>query len=381
MKKKFLLLLLIVTSSGLTGCWNMREVNDLGVCVAVGVDIIEDELLEVTVQVLVPRRLAQEGYEDNAVVTYSTTGRTTFEVFRKITTISSRKIYLGHIQFIVLGEGIAKKGILETVDFFERDHEFRRQALVLVAKDTSAREILETGSVIELIPAVHIAKAINNTVHTGTTRKITLIDLFKELNSKGDQIILPTVVTRFEDTPKVAKDLKVVGTAVFNRDKLVGYLDEYETRGYLWTTGKLKGGILVIPNIDVEEDLASIEVISADGKIDVEMKEDKFVLIIKVKSEGNIGEQQGKTDLTSPEMMEYVEKESIRVIKKEINEALHMGQKVYKVDFLGFGEVVAKNFPREWKEVQDDWGSIFSNSPVEIEVESIIRGSGQILEP
>lgn len=110
----------------------MREVNDLGVTVAIGLDLIEDELLELTVQVVIPRRLAQEGYEKNAVVTYSTTGRTVFEAFRKMTAISSRKLYIGHIQLIVLGESLAKGGIFETIDFFERDHEFRRQAQILV---------------------------------------------------------------------------------------------------------------------------------------------------------------------------------------------------------------------------------------------------------
>lgn len=380
MKRIILILFILIASISLTGCWSMREVNELGVCVGIGVDLLENDLLELTVQVLIPRRLAQEGYEGNAVVTYSTTGRTTFEVLRKITAISSRKIYIGHIQLIVLGDSIAKKGIRETVDFFERDHEFRRQALVLVAKDTTAREILETGSVFELIPAVHIANAINNSIHTGTTNRIILIELFREMNKWGDQLVLPTVINRHEAKPKVAKNLMVVGTAVFNQDKLVGYLDEYETRGYLWARGKLEGGIIVIPNKNQEEDLASLEVIKAKGKIGVEVKEDKFLLIIKVESQFNIAEQQGNIDLTSPEMMEYVKGESIKAIKKEIEEALYIGQKVLKVDYFGFGEVVSKNYPREWKEVKPNWNTVFSNSPVEIEVISTIRGSGQILE-
>lgn len=381
MKKKLLLILIIGVSASLVGCWDMREVNDLGVCVAVGVDTLENGLLEVTVQIIVPRLLAKKEYAGNAIATYSATGRTTFEIFRKITTISSREIYLGHIQLLVLGEDIAKKGIFETLDFFERDHEIRRQALVLVAKDTSAREILETGSVIELIPAVHLAKTINNTVHTGTTRKITLIELFQELNSKGDQIVLPTVITRFEGKPKVVRELKVVGAAVFDGDKLAGYLDEYEARGYLWSTGRVESSILVIPTPHVQEDLASVEVISAVGKIDVEMRNDTLHLTIRVETESNIAEQQGRIDLTSPEMMNHVEKESSRVVKREIKAALHMGQKVLGVDFFGFGEVVSKNFPEKWKEVQEDWSTVFSNTPVEIVVESAILGSGQILEP
>ena len=381
MKKIAILLLFLFIIINLSGCWNIREVNDLGVCVAIGVDITKDDLLEITAQVIIPRRLAQEGYEGNAVVTYSTTGTTTFEVLRKLTTISSRKLYIGHIQLVVLGESLAERGLFESIDFFERDHEFRRQAHVLVSKGISARDILETGSVIELIPAVHLAKAIDNTDHSGSTRKVTLIELFKELNSMGNQIVLPTVVNRHDEKPKVAKNLSIIGTAVFKKDRLSGYLDEFETRGYLFTTGELKGGILTITSPTSEEDLVSLELLSVNGKMDVKIVDDEFILTVKVISDSNIGEQQRSEDLTTPEMMEYVKKESENSIKAEILKAFHKGQNEFKTDFFGFGEIVSKEYPQYWREIQEDWDTVFSNATVEIEVISNIRRSGQILQP
>ncbi|SCY32075.1 Ger(x)C family spore germination protein [Alkaliphilus peptidifermentans] len=381
MKKITILLMILICILTLTGCWNLREISEMGVAVAIGVDLVEDELMELTVQVLIPRRLAQEGYEGNAVVTYSTTGRTTFELFRKITTISSRKIYIGHIQLVVLGEEFAKKGILDTIDFFERDHEFRRQAHILLTKGVSAKAILETGSVIELIPAEHITKAIDNAIHTGTTKKITLIELFKDLNSKGNQVLLPTVFVRHEGIPDVAKDLRIAGTGVFDKDMLIGFLDEFETRGYLWVAGDLHGGILVIPSPKDPLEFISLELMKVNSKMSVSLVDNKPILQIKIKADSNLGEQQKSIDLTTPEMIKYVEEESKKLIKEEILKALYKGQRVHSLDFFGFGEIVAKEHPKYWKEVEDDWDTVFSNAEINIDIESNIRRTGQILQP
>lgn len=381
MKRIALIILISSIILILTSCWNMREVNDLGVAVAIGVDVAEDDMLEITVQVLIPRLLAQEGYEGNAVVTYSTTGRTVFEVLRKLSTISSRKIYIGHIQLIVLGEELSRRGIMETIDFFERDHEFRRQTHILVAKDITARDVLETGSLIELIPATHITGAIDNSVYTGITKKVTLIQLFKDLNSNGNQVILPTVLYRFDTKPKVGKDFRIAGTAVFNKDKLIGFLDEYETRGYLWTTEEISSTILVIPDENHEDNLISLEVLNANGKMKVKQEDNKLVLAISVRVESNIGEQQNTIDLTTPNKLDYIKKASEKKIRMEIEEALLIAQEKFKTDFFGFGEIVAKDYPHIWKEVQDNWDDVFCCLPVEIEVTSNIRRSGQIFQP
>ena len=381
MKKAIILLAIITSLTGLTGCWNIREVNDLGVAVGIGVDLTEDQLIEVTVQVLIPRLLTQEGYEGNAVVTYSTTGRTVFEVFRKLTSISSRKIYIGHIQLIVLGEEFAKKGILEASDFFERDHEFRRQAHVIVTHGISAREILETGSIIELIPAVHITKTIDNSIHTGNTRRMTLLELFKELNNPGNQLVIPTVHRRFDDKPEVAKELRIVGTSVFKKETLVGYLDEFETRGFLWTNGELKGGILVLPSAEDPQKLISLELLKIEGRMNVSIIEDEIILLVKVTAESNIGEQQTTVNLTTPEMMEYLKKKSEEVIIDEIANTIDIAQKDFKTDFFGFGEIIYRQHPQLWKVLKEDWDEVFSGLQVKIDVTSNIRRSGQILEP
>lgn len=237
---------------------------------------------------------------------------------------------------------------------------------------------METGSVIELIPAVHIVKAIDNTIHTGSTRRVTLMQLFKDINSVGTEVVLPTVLNRYEQKPVVAKDLRVVGTGVFIDDKLVGFLDEFQTRGYLWATGQLKGGALVIPSPDDPSDLISLEILEVDSKMSVAIVNGEFILKVKVKSTFNIAEQQTTKDLSTPEMMKYIEEKSEALIKQEIQSALQQGQEVFKGDYFGFGEIVAKNFPAHWNNKKNEWNKTFSKATVEFDITSKLRRTGQI---
>lgn len=94
-----------------TGCWNRRELNELAVVLAVGIDKVDDQY-EVTVQVVAPSQMSRNRIGDRApVVVYSTKALTLFEALRDITTKSSRKLYIAHIHLILFNENVARGGI------------------------------------------------------------------------------------------------------------------------------------------------------------------------------------------------------------------------------------------------------------------------------
>lgn len=257
MKKVFLLMMVVLQIVTFSGCWNRREVNDLVIALAFGIDMTEDKDIQLTVQAVVPRKLGQDGSEGNATVTYTETGSTLFEALRKLNTVSSQKIYIGHIQLIVFGESIAREGIQKAIDFLERDHEFRRQAVPVVTKNMSAKELLEIESIYEALPAVHIVNMLGNNDAVGFSRDMTLLDVFEEFNSTGNNLVTGIVTKRGPELPQYVKGLRTQGTAVFDGEHLVGFLNPYETRGYLWVVGEIGSGILVIPHEGLPAELIS----------------------------------------------------------------------------------------------------------------------------
>ncbi len=83
------------------------------------------------------------------------------------------------------------------------------------------------------------------------------------------------------------------GAGVFNCDKLVGWLDPLETRGYLWSKGKVKSGIIVVSAPQNKSQRVSLEIIKAESKIKPYFEDGEMRYTVQVKVESNVGEQMG----------------------------------------------------------------------------------------
>src|SRR4051794_14201842 len=136
--KHLRLLLAVALLFPLTGCWDKRELNELAISVALGIDKVDGQY-QVTAQVVQPGEVAAKkgGNGGSAPVTmYQEKGVTTFEAIRKMTTISPRKIYAAHLRIVVFSEELAREGIGEALDLLSRDYELRTDYYLLVAKGT-----------------------------------------------------------------------------------------------------------------------------------------------------------------------------------------------------------------------------------------------------
>ena len=161
--------------------------------------------------------------------------------------------------------------------------------------------------------------------------------------------------------------------------KLVGWLDQYQTRGYLFVTDKVKHTTV---SCSVNNSKISVEIIQSSGKKNVIFKNgEPAKLSIQMRLEGNISEYIGKETLNSPEDIRIIEKKISQEVKKEINMALTKAQKDYSSDIFGFGELVHKYYPQYWKKVMDKWNDIFSRLPVDVWVDIKIRQTGLIKSP
>ncbi len=387
-KKLMIILTFCLIMATTSGCWNNRDITEMSFAVAVGLDKISDGGIELTVQLVKPSVLrgGQRGgggsgmEQESAVWVFSTQGETPFDAIRNALTTVNRKIFLAHIQLIVIGEDLAREGIMDSLDFFERDPEANKDQNILIAYNTTAKEILNAESKLENIPAIHIISILRNQPTIAKIKKITLIDVIKEITSPGKEPVIGIIkVVKKEKQILQIEDMKIEGAAVFKKDKLVGLLDPLETRGLLFAENQVKSGIINIPNPLVKNKKISIEILRSMGKVDVTIKEGTPSFIIEIEEEGNIGAQQGTGNLTTAALINKLEEETANAIEKEIRSAVQIAQNKYKCDIFGFGDVMHRKYLDYWEsQYKDNWDEHFSNIPVEIKVESRIRRSGLI---
>lgn len=365
----------------LAGCWNNKDLTDINIVSALGIERTEEGKILVTVQVVEPSAIQSTssgkgkggGTQLKPVFNVSYAGETVFEALRGMLSKVDKKLFLSTVQVLILGENLAREGIDKAIDFFLRDHEVGYKMDVLVAKDASPREILDVETEMESIQGMYIKGTIENTVSRGTAMRIMLIDLIKDMGSSGKQLVIGQIKKAGQ------KEVWTEGSAVFRDCKLVGWLDSYETRGYLFATGKVKSAII---NIQVDRGKVAMEIIGSKGKVDVQFKNGKpAFLTIKVELEANVGEYDVKGKLELPDSLINLEKNLSEEVKREIKKALDRTQKDYASDIFGFGSYLHKYHPRYWEKVKGDWNDTFSRLPVNIEVDAKIRRIGLIKGP
>ena len=366
----------------LTGCWNNKDLTEINMVTALGIDRLEDGKVVVTVQVVEPAAIQSTtsgkgkggGAQAKPVFVESYEGETVFDALRSMLSIVDKKMFLGTIQIIILGEGLSRNGINEIMDFFQRDHEIEYDSVdVLVAKGTTPKELLELENDMDPIPAVYIKKTVENTSSRAKVKKTTLIELFKDMGNSGVQISLGQV------EKSDGKDVRTEGTAVFRDGKLIGWLDSYETRGYLFAENKVKSTIVNLRPDDVK---ISMEIIRSDGKVSLEFKNGNPVtLAVKVELEANIGEYEGKGKLKSPDDLHKLETLLSQEVAKEIRSALDKAQKDYSSDIFGFGIQAHKYHSGYWKREKENWNYIFSKLPVDVQVKARVKSTGLIKYP
>lgn len=382
LRKIVVLVIFVLICIVSSGCWNNKDLTDISFAIAVGLDKTEDDKIELTVQLVKSSAMQRSsgGVTEKAYWVLSSTGETVFEALRNQLTTVDRKIYVNHIQLIVIGENLAKKGIQDALDFFERDQELNLQADVIITKGITAKEVLQAESELESLPAMHLVDIIKNHVALAKMKEIIVFDLFREMGSQGRELVVSGVSPKTPETKEklLIKDLKIEGASVFKGDKLVGWLNARETRGFLFVINKVQSTIINIQNPLDKDKKVAIEVTQSNTKMDVEIKDGQIMLIVEVNEEGNIGDQQNGGDLTTEEMLIKLEEETEKVIEEEIWDVIKLAQKEYEADIFGFGEIVYRKYLDYWKQVKDHWNKEFSQASAEIKVKSHIRRSGMI---
>lgn len=183
-----------------------------------------------------------------------------------MTGTANHKVLLSHVQIIVIGEELAKEGIMDPLDFFERDHGFNLRADILVAKGITAKQILNGESELEKIPAVHLISIMKNEKDVANIKRIMLTDLLKEIGSSGKDPAIGVIETMRKKEKLLIEDMKVERAAVFKKDKLVGWLTPLETRGLLFVEDKVQSGIINISNPLDRSKKIGIEITRSVGK-------------------------------------------------------------------------------------------------------------------
>ncbi|MGO4495527.1 Ger(x)C family spore germination protein [Paenibacillus sp. 2RAB27] len=379
---------LFVTIGLLTGCWSRRELNDLAISVGMGFDKKDDQV-QVTIQVVNPSEVASKkggSGTTTPVSTFKATSKTIFESLRKITTQSPRKVYSSHLRMLVISEELAREGITPVLDGISRNHEMRSDFYIVIARGTTAENVLNVLTPIEKIPSNKLFSTLEMSEKVwAPTVKVKLDKLISDLQTEGKDPVLTGILIKGDPSKGSEKSnvyrtdpptsLVYAGLALFENDKLVGWLNDKESKGYNYLINNVES---TIGHIDCPKGgILALDVVRTKTKMKGKVENGKPQIMVDVFLEENVGEVQCKIDLLNPETIQNLEVLAQEDVKN-ILEATIQKAKKYNVDIFGFGEAINRADPKYWNKNKESWKEQFSDLPVLVKTEVKIRRLGTV---
>lgn len=380
-------LTVVMFATVLTGCWNRREMNTLAIAIGVGLDKAGDQI-KVSVQVVNPSKVSshKSGYDGHSqVAMFHETADTVFEALRKITTVAPRKIYLSHLNVLIIGEELAREGIFESVELFYRDQELRTDFFVAVAKNGTAQDALKVFTSLDNMPArrLHHSLRTSETVWAPTTT-VTMDELMDNLQTEGKETVLTGLVLtgpagvgeKYENIEQIDSPvrLRYSGLAAFRGDRMIGWLDEEESKGLNYILGNVRSTVGY--NRCGQKGKVVQEVIRTQTRMRGKVKNGEPVIHIKVRLELNIASLSCSLDLNDPTMIKLQQAEAEQQVKRFMNKTIAKVQQTMGSDLFGFGQEMYRSYPDEWIRWKENWDERFSKMETEIEVQAVIRNVG-----
>ena len=236
MIKKSILLVIIIISQLLTGCWDQVELNQIAIVSGIALDKMKDGKIRMTLLIPISRANASSSSSGGSNQTEKTmiiseNGEGIMDTYEKVQEKLLRKIFLSQIEGVLIGESLAREGVSNVLDFFSRYRESKLRTYIFFTKGEQ-RDIFKTASDLEKNPIDELSKE----EKLGIGIKIDLKDFLNMMTEKGQQPIaaevgiIPLEVNHGSKSKNMYTAIN--GSAIFYKDKLIGWMDNRKLEEY-----------------------------------------------------------------------------------------------------------------------------------------------------
>ncbi|MEM5011220.1 Ger(x)C family spore germination protein [Niallia taxi] len=393
MKKIILFHVLLAMLLLLGACSGKREISDLALVMAVGIDKGEKEgTVKVTAQVARPADArgqtgAPSGQSGEAVWSVETEGESIFEAIRQMSSFSSRRVFWAHNFIIVINEEVAKEGIGDVIDFFTRNPELRMRTWVAVTPQT-ASEVISTVTSLEIIPGEALAKLFRYTTISNKAPRTVIMDVLSAYLSESTEPLLARldfekskIDNKAPDKGAQANQVVLAGAGVFKEDKLVGILKPEELRGVLIFTEKIDSGVAVVDCPDNSNAPLSVELTNQSFEVKPKYKDGNISYDAAFEANIRVVEAGCALDLSDEKQVKKLESSVEKELSSQINTTVTKIQKDYKSDVLELGKVFQNKYPYEWKHYASSWEEIFPKVKINLQVTAKLESGSLLYKP
>lgn len=364
----------------LSGCWDRIEVNDLAIITMAGVDLTEDNQVELSVKIQLTSQPSSQptttdaggggGGRSGASVVRTATGMNLADAASRLQQVLSRKVFWGHNEVIVIGNEFAKEHTPYLMEYFLRHPETRERANLFVSR-TTAKEVLQLDPTLEH----SVSDKLREMSKLQTGLNVTLKQLAQMMVSECKVAVIPYLDVK----PQMKKQDPfpyIQGTVVLHEGKMVGDMDDKATRGLMWARNELDRGTVTIMMEENEDAFISFQLIRSHTQVIPQIDGERWSVTLRIHTLDDIIENSSQYNLSRPELIEEMEKKLEEDIRNRVNLAAEQAQEKLKVDVFGFADAFYRKYPEQWQQHKDQWHERFTQLAIEYDLNAKISRPG-----
>ncbi|GAB6179979.1 spore germination receptor protein GerAC [Desulfotomaculum defluvii] len=382
MSRQLFLTILLILCLLLSGCTERRETNEINFVLGALFDYnTEKEKYEMHAQVAVNEAFSKMqggSQQEETFLIHRGQAETIYGTVRDAAKNTARRLFWSHCDVYVMGDDLARKGILPFLDFAKRYHELRTTAYIFVSDIPQEQLLTKNGN--ERVPLMALKKLVLlGPQRHGATIPKRIIEVWKDMTMPYSAYLIPLVNIKQPEfqAKEDQTNFEMSGAAVFRDDKMVGKLSPKETRGYLFITGQIKNAVFPL---EVQGKKIAVELIGSEAKLTPYTQDGNIAFRLEILPQFNYGENDQPVNLENQVFNKAVERAFNLVVEQEVKGSINKAQQL-KTDYFNFAREVQLADANLWQQIENQWSDeVFPDMTIEVKVQSKLLRTGLLIE-
>ena len=328
------ILIIILTLLLCTGCFDYKEINDLAIINAIGIDYENDEYI-ITLEILND----QIDKDSSKITSYTKVGhdKNLTSAIENAADKLSKQLIFNHIKLMILSKSIIEEKFENIIDLFLRNTYFRENFYVISATKNKPETLLNHTTNEAPIASTAITDTLESIRYSSNT------NVLKKFDEMVEEVITYGIDTCFSNITLKDNEFIVDGMSIFNNYSYKSNLSNEYVKIYNLLTDNFDR-----PTYTINYDNLSFTTAINNGKINAEIK--SGTINVTGNLMGRIIDNDPKYNIRDPKNLERIDNDFTNLLNKKISEFIKVLQD-NNSDILG----ITRNYYKKTRTKDKDY--------------------------
>ncbi len=392
---------LLVLTFCITGCNGAREIDDFAYVVSVGIDPGPDNQNIITYQIATGQGQGGKdpGSGESSTFLVTIVAPSLAEARNLLNSVVARTPNLSHTKAVIIGEDLARKGIGDIFGPLLRFREFRGSMFITVSRGSAQEFMQKNKPTMEKLPSRWLETSLTSRQDTGYFLSSNLHQFYTRLKATSGAPyatymginplnLQPKPADKKEDGEKSVAyypaglgreggdPAEVIGTAVFVADKMVGALNNEETRAVSILSGDFVRGFITVTDPLAPQHGVNVQLrLGQKPEIKPAWQDGRLVFTVNLLLEGETTSIPSGINYENREYGQLLEQHISNILTSQMEKMLAHTQEL-GADVVGFGLYTRNLFSNFNEADQLNWYKVYPTVGFDLNISVKIRRTG-----